>query len=250
MWRWRLTGTSHRRSQLRREGQLALRSTSPSYPPPPLPTGLHLASSLDSPPRSAPCQLAQEQKTPPSDAIPHHQPLPSSMPRQTPPVVPTDTPQGEGMTSLMMHATSSLRDDGAPRLSLSIYHSRRRYRSSPSPTRDTRSWLSRHEEHQRATIRSRYRLEGPGPTSASQGTWDITIPELIQSLAISPAHEVHHLERTGASQPSPPRGCGTAPQGVGGRYHMPSRDYARQHGSPHLVRPWLGRRGDPGMHRG
>ena len=164
------------------------------------------------------------------------------------------------MTPPTTQATSSLREDDAPRFPLTVYHSRRRYRSTPAATRDTRSWLTRHEEHQCEMVRSPSQVDALGLPSAPQGlpgTQDITILELVQSLAISPAqevhthaHEVHHLERTGAPQPAPPRGCGTVPQGVGGRCYMPSRDYAHQHGSPHLVRPWLGRRSDPGMHRG
>ena len=31
---------------------------------------------------------------------------------------------------------------------------------------------------------------------------------------------------------------------------MPSRDYACHHGSLHLVKPWLGRRSDLGLHQG
>ena len=143
--------------------------------PPSLPTGLHSAASSDSTPQSAPCQLAQEQKTPKSDGIPHH--IPSPTPRRPHPAVPADTPQGEGMSSLMIQATASptmqttpaLREDDAPRPPLSVYYSRRRYRSSPASTRDTRSWISRHEEHQRASTRSPPNLDGPGPPSASQG---------------------------------------------------------------------------------
>ena len=166
--------------------------------PPPLPTGLDSAARLDSAPRSAPCQLTQDQKTPKSDGIPHHSPLPSSTPRRSPPAAPTDTPQGEGTSSLMIQATSSptmqttpaLREDDAPWPPLSVYYSRRRYRSSPASTRDTRSWLSRDKEHQCSSTRSPSHLDGSGPTPASQGppgTRDITIPELIHSLAIKPA---------------------------------------------------------------
>ena len=197
----------------------------PPPPPPTLPIGIHSASSSGSPPWSALFQPVQEQKTPLSDW--HPPTFVTSTPKQASPVLPTNMLQGEVMTTPTAQATTSLREDDARRYPLTVYHSRRRYCSTPATTRDTRSWLTRHEEHQCAMIRSPSLVDALGLPSTSQGppgTRDITIPELVQSPAISPSaggvhsrHEVHHLERTGAPQPAPPRGCGTVPQGVGGQ---------------------------------
>ena len=171
MWRWRPTWTSHGRFRLRRVGQQALRSTSPSYltPPPPTPHRPTLGLQLGFSPSVGTAQPAQEQKTLVSDGTPHHSSPPRSTPKQTSPGVPTDIPQGEEMTLPTTQATSSLREDDAPQFPLTVYHSRRRYRSTPAATRDTRSWLTRHEEHQREMVRSPSQVDDPSLPSAPQG---------------------------------------------------------------------------------
>ena len=167
--------------------EILLAALPPPPPPPPLPICPQPAPSSGATQQMTPAQVIQEQQPPLKSGTPPPPPprlsLPHSSPKLASPVLSTDMPQGEVMVSPPAQAMAPLLEDDAPRYLLSVYQSRRRYRSTPATTRDTRSWLTRHEEQHHATTRPSSPAGAPDlpplTSQGSPGTRDITSPELI-----------------------------------------------------------------------